>query len=72
MVIKKAVDHTVCLDYKCFHVAIPRPTEETDEETLGSLVNIGDRVTFRVEECDFTGSLPYIWGRLIDLRYPFV
>jgi hypothetical protein len=69
MVIKKAVDHIVCLVHKRSHVAIPRPTEETDEEWRGSLVSIGDRVTFRVEECDFTGSLPYIRGKLIDLRY---
>jgi len=72
MVIKKAVDNIVCLVHKCFHVDIPRPTEETDEEWLGSLVNIGDVVTFRVEECDFTGSLPYIRGKLIDIRYGFV
>jgi hypothetical protein len=68
MVIKKAVDHIVCLVHKCSLVDIARPTEETDV-LLGSLVNIGNRVTFRVEECDFTGSLPYIWGKLRDLRY---
>jgi len=72
MVIKKAVDHIVCLVHKCFHVDIPTPTEEKDEEWLGSLVNIGDMVTFRVEKCDFTGSFPYMWGKLIELRYAFV
>jgi len=51
------VDHIVCLVHKCFHVAIRRPTEETDDEWLGTLVNIGDQVTVRVEVCDFTGSL---------------
>jgi hypothetical protein len=29
-------------------------------------------VTFCVEMCDFTGSLPYIRGRLINSRYVFV
>jgi hypothetical protein len=72
MVIKKAVDHIVCLAHKCFHVNIPRPIKEAGEIWLGYLVTIGDRVTFRVEECDFTGSLPWIWGKLIDIRYAFV
>jgi len=42
------VDHIVCLVYKCFYVAILRPTEETNEKWLGTLLNIGSRVTFRV------------------------
>jgi hypothetical protein len=29
-------------------------------------------VTFRVEVYDFTGSIPYIRGKLISLRYAFV
>jgi hypothetical protein len=62
---KKGVNHISCLVHKYFHVAIPRPTEETS-------VHIGDQVTFIVEVCDFTGSLPYIRGKLINLRYAFV
>ena len=69
---KEGVDHIVCLVHKCFHVVIPRPTEETDEEWLGTLVNIGDQVTFRVEVGDFTGNFPYIQGKLTSLRYAFV
>jgi DNA-directed RNA polymerase I subunit RPA43 len=65
---KKSVDHIGCLVHKCFHVSIPRSAEEADEEWLGSALNIGDQVTFTVEVCDFTGSLPYIRGKLIDLR----
>lgn len=72
MVIKKTVDYIVCLVHKCFHVAIPRPTEETDAEWLRTLVNGGDRVTFTVEECDYTGSPPDIQGKIIDIRYGFV
>jgi len=72
MVIKTAVNHIVCLVHRCFHVAVPRPTKETAEEWHGTLVNIGDGVTFRVEVCDFTGSLPDIQEKLIDLRYSFV
>jgi hypothetical protein len=53
-------------------VSIPRSTEETDEEWLGTSVNIGDQVTFTVEMCDFTGSLPYIRGKLLDSRYAFI
>jgi len=63
MVTKKAVDHIVCLVHKFFHVALPRPTEETNGEWLGTLANTGDRVTFKVEVCDFTGSLPDIRGK---------
>jgi hypothetical protein len=62
-VIKKGVENIVCLVHKCFQVAIPRPTEKTDE-WLEISVNIGDQVTFKVEEYDFTGSLPYIQGKL--------
>jgi hypothetical protein len=69
---KKGVNHIGCLVHKCFHVSIPRPTEKTNEEWLGTSVNIGDVVTFCVEVCDFTGSLPYIRGRLINIRYAFV
>jgi hypothetical protein len=69
---KKSVSHISCLVHKRFHVAIPRPTEETDEEWLWSSVNVGDQVTFSVEACDFRGSLPYIRGKLINLRYAFV
>jgi hypothetical protein len=50
------------------NVDIPRPTEETDAEWLGTLVNIGDQVTFRVEVCDFTTSPPFIQGKLLSLR----
>lgn len=69
---KKGVNHIGCLVHKCFHVSIPRPAEKTNEEWLGTLVNIGDQVTFCVEVCDFTGSLPYIRGRIINFRYVFV
>jgi len=69
---KKGVDYVGCLVHKCFHVAIPGPTEETDEEWLGTLVNIGDQVTLTAEVCDFTGNLPYIQGKLINLCYAFV
>lgn len=69
---KKGVDHIGCLVHKCFHIAIPRSTEEADGDWLGTSVNIGDMVTFRVEECDFTGSLPYIQGKLINSRYAFI
>jgi hypothetical protein len=71
-VIKKDVDHIVCLVHKCCHVAIPSPTEEKDEEWPGTLVNMGDQVTFRVVVCDFTGSLLYSQGKLINLRYAIV
>jgi hypothetical protein len=72
VVIKKGVDDIFCLVHKCFHVYIPRLTKEIDEEWFGTLVNIGDQVTFRVEVYDFTGSIPYIRGKLISLRYAFV
>jgi hypothetical protein len=58
--------------HKYFHVKIPRPTGEKKEEWLGSSMNIGDRVTFKVKVCDLTGSLPRISGKLINLRYAFV
>jgi hypothetical protein len=67
---QKCVNHIGCLVHKYFHVTIQRPPEET--EWLGTSVNIGDQVTFCVEVCDFTGSLPYIRGKLINLRYVFV
>jgi hypothetical protein len=66
---KKGADHIGCLVHKCFHVSIPRSIEETDEEWPGTSVNIGDQVTFVVEACDFTGSLPYIRGKLMGSRY---
>jgi hypothetical protein len=69
---QKGVDHIDCVVHKCFPVVIPRPTEETDEEWLGTLVNIGEQVTFRVEVGDFTGNFPYIQGKLTSLRYAFV
>jgi hypothetical protein len=62
---QKGVNHIDCVVHKCFRVVIPRPTEETNEEWLGTLVNIGEQVTFEVEVCDFTGSVPYFRGRLI-------
>jgi hypothetical protein len=69
---KRSVNHIGCLVHKCYHVSIPKPAEKTSDEWLGTLVNIGDQVTFCVEMCDFTGSLPYIRGRLINSRYVFV
>jgi len=66
------VSHISCLVHKCFYVVILRPTEETDEEWPGTSVNEGDQVTFSVEACDFTGSLSYMRGKLINLRYAFV
>jgi hypothetical protein len=67
---QKDVDQIVCVVHKCFPVVIPRPTEETGEEWLGPLLNIGEQVTFKMEVCDFTGTLPYFQGRLI--RYAYV
>ncbi|PNF27379.1 hypothetical protein B7P43_G18315 [Cryptotermes secundus] len=63
---KKSVDHIGCLVHKCFHVSVPRSMDETDEKWPGTSVNIGDQVTFTVEACDFTGSLPYIRGKLLN------
>jgi len=67
---QKDVDHIVCVVHKFFHVVIPRPTDETDEEWLGPLLSIGEQVTFKMEVCDFTGNAPYFQGKLI--RYAFV
>ncbi|PSN34383.1 hypothetical protein C0J52_22271 [Blattella germanica] len=36
------------------------------EEWLGESVGIGDRVTFSVKLCDFTGNLPYLQGTLMS------
>jgi hypothetical protein len=72
MVIQKGVDHFFCVVHKYFYVAIPRPDEETEEEWLGTSVNIGDQVTFRVLVVDFTSNVPHIQGKLFSFRYAFV
>ncbi|XP_069697755.1 uncharacterized protein Polr1F [Periplaneta americana] len=65
---KKSSDHIGCLVHKYFNVSLPRPNDELDENWPWSSLNIGDEVTFKINFCDFTGRLPYIRGKLLDVR----
>ena len=65
---KKSADHIGCLVHKFFNVSIPRPANETRENWIGTLVEIGYQVTFVLKVCDFTGNLPYMRGVILSSR----
>lgn len=56
--------------YSVFNVVIPRPTEEPGNEWIGSGIQEGQEVMFRLVVLDLYGALPYIRGEL-DERQVF-
>ena len=56
------------LCFRVFNVVIPRPTEEPGNMWVGSNIQVGQEVTFRIVVLDLYGALPYIRGELDD-RY---
>ncbi|XP_063618475.1 DNA-directed RNA polymerase I subunit RPA43 [Cydia splendana] len=68
LVNKKSNTHLGILVHRVFNVVIPRPTEEPGNEWIGSVVQEGQVVLFRVVVLDLYGALPYIRGEL-DARW---
>ncbi|XP_047995249.1 DNA-directed RNA polymerase I subunit RPA43 [Leguminivora glycinivorella] len=64
LVNKKSNTHLGILVHRVFNVVIPRPTEEPGNEWIGSAVQEGQVVLFRVVVLDLFGALPYIRGEL--------
>ncbi|XP_022834451.1 DNA-directed RNA polymerase I subunit RPA43 [Spodoptera litura] len=64
---KKSTTHLGILVHRVFNVVIPRPTEEPGNMWVGSNVQEGQEVRFRIEVLDLYGALPYIRGEL-DVR----
>ncbi|XP_014271403.1 DNA-directed RNA polymerase I subunit RPA43 [Halyomorpha halys] len=66
---KKSKDHIGVLVHSFFNVSIPRPRNDTEcpKNWIGFDVNIGQTVIFEVVKINFSGRLPFIKGKLIDL-----
>lgn len=50
--------------FRVFNVVVPRPTEEPGNKWIGSLIQEGQEVVFRIVVLDLYGALPYIRGEL--------
>lgn len=50
--------------FRVFNVVIPRPTDEPGDIWVGSNIQEGQKVTFRIVVLDLYGALPYIRGEL--------
>ncbi|KAF9824637.1 hypothetical protein SFRURICE_004094 [Spodoptera frugiperda] len=61
---KKSTTHLGILVHRVFNVVIPRPTEEPGNMWVGSNINEGQEVRFRIVVLDLYGALPYIRGEL--------
>lgn len=61
---KKSNTHLSILVHRVFNVVIPRPTEQPGNMWIGSKVQQGQEVTFRIVVLDLFGALPYIRGEL--------
>lgn len=60
---RKSKDHVGILVYNAFNVSLPKPQDE--ENWLGSSVNMGYEVLFKITFIDFSSYLPYIKGELV-------
>uniref|UniRef100_A0A2A4JKN2 RPA43 OB domain-containing protein n=1 Tax=Heliothis virescens TaxID=7102 RepID=A0A2A4JKN2_HELVI len=63
---KKSTTHLGILIHRVFNVVIPRPTEEPGNMWVGSNIQEGQEVKFRIVVLDLFGALPYIRGELDD------
>lgn len=54
--------------FRVFNVVIPRPTEEPGNKWIGTSIQEGQLIVFRIVVLDLYGALPYIRGEL-DERY---
>ncbi|KAG7302680.1 hypothetical protein JYU34_012631 [Plutella xylostella] len=61
---KKSVTHLGILVHRVFNVVIPRPTEQPGNKWIGTSVQEGQEVVFRIVVLDLFGALPYIRGEL--------
>ncbi|XP_013143362.1 PREDICTED: DNA-directed RNA polymerase I subunit RPA43 [Papilio polytes] len=61
---KKSVTHLGILVHRVFNVVIPRPTEEPGNKWIGTNIDEGQEVVFRIVVLDLYGALPYIRGEL--------
>ncbi|KAJ8730117.1 hypothetical protein PYW07_017155 [Mythimna separata] len=61
---KKSTTHLGILVHRVFNVVIPRPTEEPGNMWVGSNIQEGQEITFRIVVLDLYGALPYIRGEL--------
>lgn len=52
------------LIFRVFNVVIPRPTEEPGNKWIGSSIEEGQQVVFRIVVLDLFGALPYIRGEI--------
>ncbi|XP_068632097.1 DNA-directed RNA polymerase I subunit RPA43 [Battus philenor] len=59
---KKSTTHLGILVHRVFNVVIPRPTEEPGNKWIGSNIQEGQEVVFRIVVLDLYGALPYIRG----------
>ncbi|KPJ08177.1 hypothetical protein RR48_12916 [Papilio machaon] len=63
--IKKLLDYKIGkYDKEVFNVVIPRPTEEPGNKWIGTTIDEGQEVVFRIVVLDLYGALPYIRGEL--------
>ncbi|KAJ0177202.1 hypothetical protein K1T71_007211 [Dendrolimus kikuchii] len=61
---KKSITHLGILVHRVFNVVIPRPTEEPGNNWIGTNIQEGQQVKFRIVVLDLYGALPYIRGEL--------
>ncbi|CAG5059703.1 unnamed protein product [Parnassius apollo] len=61
---KKSTTHLGILVHRVFNVVIPRPVEEPCNKWIGTSIQEGQEVVFRIVVLDLYGALPYIRGEL--------
>ncbi|KAK4877544.1 hypothetical protein RN001_010050 [Aquatica leii] len=62
---KKSEDHVGCLVYETFNASIPKPEEEDVNNWIGSKVEIGEEISFKITFLKLDVRLPYIRGEFI-------
>ncbi|XP_026279766.1 nucleolar protein dao-5 [Frankliniella occidentalis] len=65
---KISKDHVGVLLYQRFNISCPRPSSESrSEKWLGNQVSMQQEVTFKVKEANFSGTLPFLKGKLLSV-----
>jgi len=69
---KKSEDHVGCLVHKTFNVSLPKPAkidddDDDDDDWLGSRVQIGHDILFRITFMNLEIELPYIRAEFVSI-----
>ncbi|KAK3918777.1 DNA-directed RNA polymerase I subunit RPA43 [Frankliniella fusca] len=65
---KISKDHVGVLLYHRFNISCPRPSSESrSSKWLGNQVSMHQEVTLKVKEANFSGTLPFLKGKLLSV-----